>query len=159
MFVRFRAAIIGSLILLVLSACTSAPVSQAPVSTPSKPIPTPEPGKAVVVGQVVSNGTQAPIRRTYVYLAQVYWDAEHKQAAYALDIARSPGTISDEQGFFTFRDVPPAEYVIVVGDFYGRNDVERVKDGSAKIQKTDANKVLDVGKVQVRPEVELRLPG
>ncbi len=131
--------------------CTTnkAPVIQGP--RPSFAAPTV--GKANVVGQALGAGTQSPIKKTPVYLAQVYTDPQSKQSAYALNLASSPATISDENGFFAFTDVDPNQYVIIVGDYYGENDVVRASNGDAQVYELKAGEVTDVQAVQVKPSV------
>ena len=150
---RFRPLLVlTSLILAFLSAaCANQTPNNVvnPVEIPS--LPQPQAGKSVVAGQVKTNTDQQPIANAPVYLAQVYWDADHKKAAFALDLARSPAVTTDAQGFFVFNDIDPNEYVLVVGDFYGQNDVVRESNGDARVYKTDAGKLLNVGIVNVRP--------
>ena len=151
-FRRFQ--ILGMLLIALLAGCAGQP---APAPAPSEanrpPIPTPSSGATVVAGQAVGNTTQAPIKKTSVYLAKVYWDKDHKNAAFAVDLAHSPVTTTDQNGFFTFNLVEPSEYVLVVGDYYGNNEAVRDKNGDAQIYKPEAGKALDVGVVQVSPSV------
>jgi hypothetical protein len=144
------------IVLLMLAGC-----SQEAPATPAVPeagIPTPETGKTVVVGQVVSNASDKPIKQTPVYLAQVYWDADHKNAAFAVDIARSPGTFTDDNGFFQFLNVDPHEYVIVVGEVYGVNDIIRTSSGDARIHDAKGDAIFNAGVLKVKTDVESTVP-
>ena len=144
--------ILGMLLVALLAGCSGQPVPTPPeVNRP--PVPTPSSSAAVVAGQAVGNTTQAPIKKTSVYLAKVFWDKDHKNAAFAVDLANSPVTTTDQNGFFTFNQVEPSEYVLVVGDYFGNNDVVREKNGDARVYKPEAGKSLDVGVVQVNPSV------
>jgi hypothetical protein len=116
-------------------------------------VASPTAGKVNVVGQVLGTGSQNPIKNTPVYLAQVYTDEASKQSAYALNLASSPATISDENGFFTFTDVDPNPYVIIVGDYYGENDVVKESNGDARVYQFKAGEVVDVAAVQVKSTV------
>lgn len=142
-------------ILLVLTLAACGEIQNLPRATqaPTPSPPAPQAGKAVVVGRVVSNTTQQPITKTVVYLAQVYWDSAHENGAFALDLANSPASTTDEQGYFAFSDLEPGEYVLVVGDYYGENDIVRESNGDARIYQTEPGKVLDTGTVQVKPNV------
>lgn len=161
MRLRVSFTLFSLLFALFLSACANVATpnnDQAAVAVEVPNVPQPPAGKSVVVGQVKTNTDQSPVGNQPVYLAQVYWDAEHTKAAFALDIARSPATTSDEQGFFILNDIPPAEYVLVVGDFYGENDVVKEANGDARVYKPDADKPLNVGVVQVKPLASIALP-
>lgn len=154
MRLRISSAIFNIFFALFLVACANGATpntNQAAVAVEVPDAPKPPAGKAVVVGQVKTNTDQKPIGNQPVYLAQVYWDPDHKKAAFALDIAHSPATITNEQGVFIFNDIAPNEYVLVVGDFYGQNDVVKEGNGDAKVFKPDADKQLNVGVVQVKP--------
>jgi hypothetical protein len=160
---RFQ--ILGVLLIALLAGCADQPAAPQPEAISSTqpaapqpealrpPVPTPSAGVAVVVGQAIGNTTQAPIKKTYVYLAKVFWDKDHKNAAFALDIAHSPVATTDQNGYFTFNQIEPSEYVLVVGDYYGNNDVVREKNGDARVYKPEAGKSLDVGVVQVNASV------
>ena len=141
--------------ILALAGCGGAPPQPQPQQINRPAVPTPSTGMSAVAGQVVGSGSTAPIKKTPIYLAQIHWDAQHKNAAYALDISRSPATTTDQNGFFVFSDLPPNEYALIVGDFYGRNDVVRESNGNARIFQPMAGKTLDVEVVQVNPLVEV----
>lgn len=160
MLITARLAIACATALVLLVACTGTPSispTRVPVST-GFVAPTPAAGRAVFVGRIVGKESRAPIKRTYVYLAQVYRDASGTQSAFAVDIARSPATISDREGLVVFTDVEPGDYVIVVGDFYGKNDTVREVDGKPKVVAIGSGDVLDLGLISVDPELELNLP-
>src|SRR5690349_452941 len=99
---------------IIIAACSGqSPQPQLQVAPPS--VPTPSSGNSVVHGQVLGKGTNAPIASTPVYMAEIHWDNDHKNAVYALDIAQSPAALTDANGFFTFSDLPPKEYALIVG--------------------------------------------
>jgi hypothetical protein len=145
--IRVRLFCLSCLFLLLLPGCSGEPAQPQQIARPT--IPTPNAGTSVVSGQVVGSNTQAPIKDTYVYLAKVFWNAAHTQAAFAVDVSRSPVAKTDQNGFFSLTQVEPSEYVLVVGDYDGSNEAVREKSGDARIYKTEMNKVLDIGTVQV----------
>ena len=139
------------LLLVLIAGCTLQ--SQPTVTGPRPSTPAASTGKAVVSGQVLSNTNRQPIKNTVVYLAQVHHDEASNQAVFALDLAYSPGAKTDDNGFFNFADITPNEYVLVVGDFYGENDIVREENGNARVYKAEGGKTLDIGAVQVKPNV------
>ncbi|MBV9790483.1 MAG: hypothetical protein JOZ51_19985 [Chloroflexi bacterium] len=141
-----------SLLLLLLTGCNPTAPEVIENTGPTPTVPAPSGDNATVSGQVVSNTNQAPIKETVIQLAQIYRDPNTQQAVYALDLARAPGTFTDQNGFFAITDVPPGEYAIIVGDYYGTNDVIQ-QEGNAQIFKTEAGKALNVGPLKVKPNV------
>ena len=107
----------------------------------------PEPGMATVTGRVISENTELPLAETIVRLAEVV--RQDEEAAYVLDVAFSPGTDSDGEGFFIFENVDPIEYVIVVGDVYENYKVIVDEEGKAKPWKAVENQILKVGELIV----------
>lgn len=144
--------VVVSILLLLLTGCNQTAPNTVQDTGPTPTIPTPNGDNSTLSGQVVSNTNQAPIKETVVQLAQIYRDANTQEAVYALDLARAPGTFTDQNGFFAITDVPPGEYAIIVGDYYGTNDVVQ-QEGNAQIFKTEAGKVLNVGAIKVKPGV------
>ncbi len=118
-------------------------------STPSntKPIPTPNPGKATVTGKIFSTITNKPLN-TSVWLAEVHRQAG--QGVYVLDAVNSPGIYANDQGIFVLANVTPQEYVIVVGDPEGANEVITDETGKPKVWTVSAGQVLDTGELQVK---------
>lgn len=107
----------------------------------------PEPGMATVTGRVISENTELPLAETIVRLAEVV--RQDEEAAYVLDVAFSPGTDSDGEGFFIFENVDPIEYVIVVGDVYEIYKVMADEDGKARTWITVKDEILNVGELIV----------
>jgi hypothetical protein len=134
--------------LVFLSACTqtsSPTVNPKVLLTPTQP-PQPDSGMATIVGQVIHQEGH-PVVNTIVRLADVARGAEGRGGAFILDVARSPGTFTDQYGFFNIQNVKAGEYVIVVGDveITGIYEVIPDADGKAKIWNLPADKVTDVG--------------
>jgi len=111
-------------------------------------------GAAAISGQVISNTNQEPIKQTVIALAKVHRDPnDPSRAAFALDVANSPATFTDDNGSFRFTGIEPGEYVISVGDFYGTKDIVREPNGDARVYNLEPDKQADAEVVQVRPDV------
>jgi hypothetical protein len=103
---------------------------------------------AGLVGKAVTlDGT--PITGTSVSLAQVFWNEDRSDGAFVLNAAASPITELQSDGTFSFTDVPPAEYVVVVGDPVGANVIVTEASGKAKVINLVAGETFDVGKLEV----------
>ncbi len=131
--------------LLGLVACTS--VQPTPTPADQFTIPTPANGQAVVSGRILSDITGKPIYRVRVAFAQVIRNEE--SAIFVDDAALSPYVETDTEGRFVISNLPPKEYVIVIGDPFGMNDVVRNADGLPKIWNIEAGQQLDIGEVRV----------
>ncbi|RME42307.1 MAG: hypothetical protein D6791_18085 [Chloroflexi bacterium] len=96
------------------------------------------PGKAVVIGRLISMRTGTPLPNTVVRLAEVYYADENNKSpetgAYALDNAFSPSAITDDQGYFIFQDVDPRDYVIFVGDIMVNYTVDVNEKGFPRVR-------------------------
>ena len=119
---------------------------------------TPEPDKAVVTGQLIDANSGQPVGNVVVRLAEIYWDEGHTKGALALDESNSPSTIADAQGFFTFKNVVPRDYSLVL-----RNRSQL--DASADVivpEQPGANKALIItaakGEVKQLGQVRARSP-
>jgi hypothetical protein len=150
--------ILGS---LTLGAC------QGSVSLPSlnpNPAPTfdssqvvfptvvaPPEGRSGLTGYVIGRDTNQPVQGVAVQLAEVFRD-ENNDGIYVLDYAQSPYTETNELGWFSFTDLNPTEYVLVVG-WVESNDYYIVQDenGLPLVWQTTANNVTDVGQVVTNP--------
>jgi hypothetical protein len=106
----------------------------------------PAAGKSTVVGQVMSLNSDKPLAYQFVRLAEVV--RQQGQGLYVLDIGFSPVGTSDANGNFIVSNIPPGEYVIIVGDI--ATSLQRVdKDGLPVVFTAVADQVLDVGKIRV----------
>lgn len=105
------------------------------------------PGKATVIGRVISEKTGQPLAHITVRLAEVV--RQGNEGAFVLDTAFSPGDITDDQGYFRFDNVDAKEYVIVVGDVYTVYKIIPEPSGKARVWKAEPDQVLDVGELRV----------
>jgi hypothetical protein len=113
------------------------------------------PTKAALSGKVYTSysGSLQPLKGTVVRLAKVFWNNDKTDGAFVLEGGSSPSTITNQKGEFVFGNIDPADYVVVVGDAEGDNEIIAETNGKAKIYKVEADKILDVGtlKVKLRP--------
>jgi hypothetical protein len=93
-----------------------------------------------------------PMVNTVVRLADVARGAEGHGGAFILDLARSPGTFTDQYGFFNIQNVDAGEYVIVVGDveITGVYEIIADENGDAKIWNFPADQITDIGTLTVK---------
>lgn len=154
--VRKRYIIGLSVFLILLSACQTFQQGQedryttTPLATPQFLSPLPENIRgAILIGQLISLSQNGPLSNTVVRLARVFWDEERKEGVYVLEGARSPACITDENGFFVFSALEPADYVMVIGDVYGKYMVVSNSDGSARIFTLEKDRVTNIGQLQV----------
>jgi hypothetical protein len=150
---RISLLLLACFVALGLAACANE--QQPPQQIVAPNVPTPSGNTSVVAGQIVGKGNKTPIKKTPVYLAKVFWDQDHKQAAFALDLANSPVGHTDQNGYFWIAQVEPFEYVIVVGDYYGNNEAIRENNGDARVFKAEAGQTLNIGSVEVSPTVQV----
>lgn len=113
-------------------------------------LPTPEIGKSALAGYLV-NTKGTPLKNTIVRLAEVYRESENsEEGAYILDTSFSPGTVTNENGFFSFQNIEPIEYVIVVGDVENNNyQIIPQENGRPKVWRAIEGQILDVGKLRL----------
>lgn len=92
--------------------------SNAPNAAEEEPlvVPTPSPDKATATGRVWSSVTQGYLEGMMVRLAEVYGHEETDNKIFAVDESLSPLAFTDANGYFVMPDIPPREYVLVIGD-------------------------------------------
>lgn len=117
-----------------------------PTATVSAPLP-PEPGKATVIGSVVSRSEGAPLMDVVVRLAAVYRQGD--DGAFVLEDGRSPGTVTDLRGHFAIENVEPGEYVMVVGDVTTNYEIIAESSGVARVWDIPSDQILDAGELEV----------
>jgi hypothetical protein len=149
------------LFLMFSTACTQKPsqtINPEVLVSPTAP-PQPESGKATIQGRVMHEDGY-PMAKTIVRLADVARGAEGRGGAFILDLARSPGTLTDENGFFVFPNLDAGEYVIVIGDveITGIYEIIHEADGKAKIWNFPADQITDVGVITVNVTFPTAVP-
>ncbi len=129
-----------SLLLLFSAACQNGGAAA--------PLPTLAPGKAMMIGRVVSDETSQPIPKRPVWLSEVVRQGD--QAIFILNTISAPSGSTDQQGRFVIANVDPKEYVIVVGDPYA-NDYDIISEApdKARVWKLEPDETLDLGELRV----------
>jgi len=137
---KFQNLIIGFMLILYLSACSSNVMDQEETPLLSQP----ESGKATITGRVLSEKADEPFTDTIVRLAEVVRQ-EDSDGLYVLDQAFSPGAKTDEKGFFVFENVEAMEYVIIVGNVESIYEVITKESNTPKIWNAQPDEILQVG--------------
>ena len=119
---------------------------ESPLALP--PIALPSAGLGTGTGILVDAVTKLPLVGTEVRLAPV--ESKNGEQAYFLDTTSSPTTVSDPSGRFVFREVPPRDYVVFVGDPFGSYTIVPTTNDKALVWSIVADKVNDLGQTEVR---------
>lgn len=140
----------GLFLLALLAACGVNPApettQQAAAAATQEPVAAPDPDKTTVIGQVVSKTTGEPKVNTIVRLAEIV--RQGGEAAFILDVGFSPGTITDENGYFAMENISVKEYLIVIGNVETDYEIIVDADGSAKTYETTGGSILDLGRIE-----------
>jgi len=133
------------IIIMMLVGCSNGQIPQPSPPTPTE-LPQPETGKASLIGQLTRDGK--PYSNATVRLAEVFRGADN-EAAFALNEAASPSTISDDKGYYVFSNVKAAEYVIVVGSLNTNYQIDSDSNSVAIVRKLEADKILRIETIDV----------
>lgn len=152
---RMKWTLAAFITILLLTSCSSTtePTTSPAVQEAMDQIEL-EPGKAAIVGQVVTNASGEPVLLpgTVVRLAQVFWNEENSDGAFVLEGGSSPSDITNEMGVFVHSNIDTADYVVVVGEVIGIHEIISNPDGSAKIFTAKEGQITDVGIIRVSIE-------
>lgn len=152
-----KRSILWVLFLVIIYGCSGGTQSQTSIPAtntllnPSVPIlnvPDPESDKTTVVGRVINPSNSNAYSQTEVQLAPVIRN-EKNEAAFVLDVGRSPSTVTRDDGSFALENIPAQEYVIVVGDVYGAYKILLGDDQVTRVINPEVGKKLDLGTIEV----------
>jgi hypothetical protein len=147
---------------LVRSDETTVPDADIATSVDTQPIPldTPDPSLSSMTGQVINKSIRGgePLANIEVRLANVHWNEDQSEGAFVIDTASSPVTHTNHEGKFYFTNIEPGNYVVVVGDLYGKYVILANDDNSARVFTTARGEVLDVGILDVDIEAAPSFP-
>ncbi len=107
----------------------------------------PKPGTGGMRGVIVNLDAFWKDRTVYVFAAE-YVGNEQGEGIYVLEPSIHPYTTVDPGGFFQINDMPPGEYVLVVGPSPEEAIAVR-KDDKATIYKVVEGDVLDIGSINL----------
>ncbi len=155
MMVRYKVFVLGLLLILgLLVACK--PGSQvSPLNSPLQPTPTPTEkisyalprpaqGKAVIGGVMMVENTETPMMSVELYLAN-HIGSTPDTPIYTLDPSSAPRAMTDNEGRFVFKDVPPGRYAIVVWNPFNSFLARNPQTGLEVIIDAQPDQVYDVG--------------
>lgn len=120
--VQYISTVMIMAMIIFLSACGIDSKSTSPA--------TPEDGKANVSGQI-ENSLGEPYSHYNLRLAEVYW--QDGKGAFVLDESFSPGAMTDPDGNFTILNVPPGEYVVMIGK--PNNEYKAITDSQGLLKR------------------------
>lgn len=119
-------------------------LATAACSQTELPVADPQANMAAIRGRIVSSSTGEPLTGVIVRLGSTVWEENKQSGAYLMDEAQSPGTRTDAQGNFVFENVPPEEYVVLVG--YSSGQYKVIAEGDKPLYwQAEAGEVLDLG--------------
>jgi hypothetical protein len=128
---------------------------ESPLAAPESPLPTPVAVTAkdtgVFIGKVVSKKLPGnpPMADTIVRLGNIFWNEDHTDGNFVIDGANSPGAYTAQDGTFVIANLPPGEYMVVVGDLIGINEVIKTPEGPTKVFTAEAGKLTNLGTLEV----------
>jgi len=142
-------------ILLVTGCSTAAPQTSAVSSEPPSGIETstanPEPSadKGVLTGTLVeksADGADKPYPELRLYLGILLLSDDGKSTLARVDALKAPTAITDADGRFTFTDLEPDRYVLVLQ--VPPNNLMKLNDpdtGQDMVVDVEAGKITDIG--------------
>jgi hypothetical protein len=164
--VNFRRALAAMSIagLLGLVACQSAgnlPAVQSPLNSPmptsaarrapvdAGPTVTPDASKGLVTGVIKLrvNGEPTPVPGLIVYLGDQVSDGAGNKTGVSFDRVNSMRSITDEEGRFTFRNVPPGEFGLVLDAVRDAYMLKNPSNNQDLLIKVEAGKTADFGEL------------
>ncbi|MCS6848838.1 MAG: hypothetical protein RMN52_14125 [Anaerolineae bacterium] len=104
---------------------------------------TQDPNLGSATGQLLLRGQ--PVTNRILYLAQLTTDASGKETAAGMDRINSPRTFSQANGAFTFVNVPPGRYALVMDLIMQAYMLRNPKTGEDLIIQIEAGRRVDLG--------------
>jgi len=103
---------------------------------------------------LVMNKDGTPLANEVARLGEVIWNEDRSEGNFVIDGAWSPSTITDENGFFSFINIKPGEYVIVVRDINTNPIIVPDPENSneAAIYLTKPNEMINIGAIVIDPD-------
>jgi len=121
------------------------------IATPAPPLAvTLAPGLGAVIGQV-SNATQFWQGKPLYLYAAPYYAGEDGKGFFMLEIDRHPHTRLETDGSFILMDIPPGQYVLVVGPTAQDGRLAMNKQQDILLINVEPGVVLNLGRLTLRP--------
>ena len=95
------------------------------------------------------DGIQLPYPLISVRLAPTFLEPQTDEKLFILSGAESPGTTTDEEGYFLFDALDPGEYVMIIGDIIGFHQIIAGADGQAQLYVIEPDEVINAGLIEV----------
>lgn len=135
------------IVLMLLLSIFASTGCQEQVQEPETTISLPVDGFANVLGKVNTSHRDNP-EGIAVRLAGVY-RTDSGEGVYALDVASSPFTETDQNGNFLFEDIEAGEYVLFFGDPIIKHQIITEQNGEVKIWEIKPNENNDLGVIEI----------
>jgi hypothetical protein len=122
---------------------------ESPLVPPADLAPlTPEPGMGGIRGLIVASPPEWGGQEITVYLAAYYAGSEGQGGFFALEPSQAPQTSVTASGAFQMGNVPPRQYVVVIGP--GPEEALAIQENAApKVFEVIAGEILDLGEVRI----------
>jgi len=124
------------------------------MSAPAPPLAvTLAPGLGAVIGQV-SNAAQFWQGKPLYLYAAPYYAGEDGRGFFMLEVDRHPHTRLETDGSFILMDIPPGQYVLVVGPTAQEGRLAVNERQEILVVNVEAGATLDLGRLTLRLEIE-----
>ncbi len=117
----------------------------APVDPKPTQAPTLDKSKAVVKGVLLLNGK--PVKLQNLYLGGVLTDAKGKEIVASMNQQKDPNALTNSLGEFTFVNVPPGRYAVILDNATTAALLLNPKGSEAILLTLKAGDTIDLGKL------------
>jgi len=119
-----------------------------PAQSPSVAAPSPVPGMAVVVGEIIDVQTQqAPLEGT-LYLGSIV-SLDNGKPVVRLDRETAPSAVPTQGGRFSFQEIEPGRYGLVLYTPEISFLIDDPESGKSLTFTVKPDQILDLGKIEV----------
>lgn len=138
-------------LLFLLTAC-SAPTAatEAPALAPQPSAAAPQPGQGGLLACIPAAPGAWQESEVFAFAAAFY-SSPDKSGFYMLDPGRDPRALLDAQGCFQFDNLPPHEYVLVIGPRPEQARLVAGENSQPRIFNVTAGETLQPGELALQP--------
>jgi hypothetical protein len=115
-----------------------------------EPVPTPSPGKGVVVGKLTTEDTVSRIGLS-IFLGDIIDVGDGSHAAFLNRQTAPIGRLDVATGRFLFVDTPPGEYSFIISDVEAGGRAYMAPSGDVQVVRVVANQITDLGDISLGP--------